>query len=71
MHAPDCPRCQSRMELGFVIDEGYASRTATRWIEGEPVTSLWTGLKLSDRRRLDIQTWRCTRCGLLEAYAPS
>lgn len=68
---PDCLRCGARMEIGFVIDVGYGTRTVSQWIEGAPVKSLWTGLKTGGRRKLDIDTWRCPRCGRLESYAPA
>ncbi|WP_326525708.1 hypothetical protein [Sphingomonas sp.] len=65
-----CLRCGGRLEEGYVIDEGYGSRTPSTWIEGAPEKSFWAGLKTGDRRKLPIDTWRCTRCGLLEQYAP-
>ena len=58
------------MEIGFVVDEGYGTRTATRWIEGAPERSFWTGIKTRNRRKLTVETWRCTRCGWLDGYAP-
>ncbi len=57
------------MERGFVVDEGYGARTVAAWVEGTPEKSMWTGLKTRGRRRLSIDTWRCTRCGYLENYA--
>jgi hypothetical protein len=69
MASPSCPRCQGRMEEGFVVDEGYGSRTVSAWIEGVPIKSFWSGLKTKGKRRLPIQTWRCMRCGVLESYA--
>jgi hypothetical protein len=24
------------MEIGFIVDEGYGSRTVAKWVEGEP-----------------------------------
>ena len=65
----NCPRCSSAMEPGFQIDEGYGTRKVSRWVAGEPVKSIWTGLKLSGRDQLDITTYRCRRCGYLESYA--
>ena len=57
------------METGFVVDEGYGTRTVTKWVAGAPERSMWTGLKRRGRRRLPVETWRCTRCGWLEGYA--
>ena len=64
-----CPRCSGTMETGFTIDEGYGTRTVAKWVAGEPEKSIWTGLKLRGRDRLDVVTYRCRRCGYLESYA--
>ena len=58
------------MEAGFIIDESYGMRTVANWIEGVAEKSIWTGLKLKGRRKLPAETWRCTRCGWLDSYAP-
>lgn len=58
------------MEPGYVIDEGYGTRTVANWVAGEPEKSIWTGLKLRGKARLKVVTWRCRRCGFLESYAP-
>ena len=68
---PTCPKCQGRMAEGFVIDNGYGTRTVARWYEGAPVRSFWTGLKTRGRTHHDVVTWRCGRCGFLESYAPA
>jgi len=57
------------MEAGFVVDEGYGTHTVAKWIGGEPVRSIWTGLKLRGKEKLDVTTYRCRRCGYLESYA--
>jgi len=54
---------------GYVIDRTYGSVAVGSWVEGEPQRSVWTGLKLSGKAKLDIATWRCGRCGFLEQYA--
>ena len=69
MRTPECLRCQGRMEAGFMVDEGHGTRTVAAWVEGAPERSIWTGIKTRDRRRLPVETWRCTRCGWLDAYA--
>jgi hypothetical protein len=58
------------MEQGFLVDQGYGTVTVGDWVSGEPVKSIWTGLKLKGRTRLKVSTWRCRRCGFLESYAP-
>ncbi|WP_294337066.1 PF20097 family protein [uncultured Sphingomonas sp.] len=69
MRPSDCPKCQGTMEEGFLLDESYGTRGPADWVEGSPEKSIWTGVKLGDRMRLPIETWRCGRCGYLESYA--
>jgi uncharacterized Zn finger protein len=65
----NCPRCSGSMEVGFVVDEGYGTRTVEKWVAGEPERSMWTGLKLRGKAKQDVVTYRCKRCGYLESYA--
>jgi predicted Zn-ribbon and HTH transcriptional regulator len=65
-----CPKCAGTMERGFVVDQGHGIVAVGDWVAGEPVRSLWTGLKLRGKTRLRVATWRCRRCGFLESYAP-
>jgi acetone carboxylase gamma subunit len=44
-------------------------RLVPTWVQGEPERSIWMGLKLGDRRNLEVRTYRCPECGLLESYA--
>ncbi len=70
MPSRTCPKCSGSMSEGFVADRTDHSIAAVpSWIEGEPETSVWTGLKLDGKPRFDIATWRCGRCGFLEHYA--
>jgi predicted RNA-binding Zn-ribbon protein involved in translation (DUF1610 family) len=64
-----CPRCGGSMEVGFLMDASVARGYAepTRWAEGQPIPSIWSGVKNKVRRRVD--TYRCTECGYLESYA--
>ena len=57
------------MEPGYIVDEGYGSRTVAKWIAGEPERSVLTGLKVRGKDKLDVSTYRCRRCGYLESYA--
>lgn len=68
MRSNSCPKCQGSMAEGYTLDVSQ-SRSVSKWIEGPPEKSMWTGLKISGRANHDIQTWRCTRCGFLESYA--
>jgi hypothetical protein len=59
------------MEQGLIIDRTYGANVQPEWAEGAPEYSIWTGLKLKDRERHSIITYRCERCGYLESYAPA
>ncbi len=53
-----------------MVDKGESNRTSVgEWVEGVPEPSFWSGIKLKGRQRLKAVTYRCTRCGLLQAYA--
>lgn len=64
-----CPKCDGSMELGFVPELGYNSIARNVWLEGEPVPSFWTGIKISGKVLYAVQTYRCVSCGYLESYA--
>ena len=65
-----CPKCQARMEEGYIVDETYGGRQVSTWIEGAPLRSFWTGVRRRGLREHMTQSWRCTACGFLETYAP-
>ncbi len=70
LHA--CPKCQSSMQRGFVLDNTHGgARTVSSWVEGEPQKGFWVGVKLEGKEPIEIETWRCGRCGYLEQYAPT
>ena len=69
MRTTRCQRCEGTMTEGFILDNAHSANKVSAWVEGAPEKSFWLGLKLRGRRRIDIQTLRCTRCGLLESYA--
>ena len=70
MSAPSCGKCKSSMEEGFVLDRGHGNaKNVAQWIEGAPQRA-WYGLKTKGHETHAIRTWRCTRCGYLESYAP-
>jgi ribosomal protein S27AE len=64
-----CPKCSSSMSEGFIIDHTESGTTVGSWVEGQPAKSVWTGLKLGGRPKLDMAAWRCGRCGFVELYA--
>lgn len=69
MRSNNCPRCQGSMAVGFILDRTDNRRRVAHWVEGAPVRSLWSGVKVSKAATHEIQTWRCVRCGFLESYA--
>ena len=64
-----CPKCQHELEEGFVADITSGGVFTSKWVEGEPEKSLWTGTKTKGKRKVEIMTFRCTNCGYLESYA--
>ena len=66
----NCVKCEGFMEEGFIVDRGhYDSTRVETWVEGKPVKSFWTGIKVSDRQQFKVRTFRCANCGYLESYA--
>jgi ribosomal protein L37E len=69
MSKTTCAKCGGRMEQGFVPEAKDHSTKVESWFEGVP-QKRWWGLKTRGLRHLEIETWRCARCGFLESYAP-
>jgi len=67
--APICPACNAAMKRGWVLDHMYGGRAVSSWIEGEPEKGMLGGVKLGGRQAIEIETWRCIKCGLLQNYA--
>ncbi len=66
-----CPKCNESMIEGFLLDRGAENFTFEGlWVEGKVEKSIWTGLKISDRKKLQIVAFRCSKCSILEFYAP-
>ena len=68
---PICPKCGSSMDEGYLLDQGHSGLAQLSWVEGAPERSFWTGLRVKDRARLRVRTFRCVRCAYLESYAPA
>lgn len=65
----NCPKCQSPMQEGFVLDHGDLNyKMQPVWIEGAPEESFWSGLKTKNRQALSVRAFRCPKCGFLEFY---
>ena len=71
---PSCYRCQGPTTAGMLIDRDYASRNQARWTPGEPRAGImaWMGGEVASSKRDEyrVVTYRCTRCGALESFAP-
>ena len=63
-----CPKCNGRMEEGFIPDYGYGEKHAAGWHPGTP-NKKWWGLKVDRKVMRRIESFRCTKCGYLENYA--
>jgi hypothetical protein len=57
------------MEPGYIVDQGYGTKSVPKWVAGLPRTSIGTGLKLRGVDQVDVATYRSRRCGYLESYA--
>ena len=70
MRSHTCPKCQSSMAEGFVIDVNQSgAHTVSTWFEGAPERAWYGGIKTRGKPQFKIQSWRCNRCGFLEQYA--
>jgi predicted nucleic-acid-binding Zn-ribbon protein len=65
-----CPKCGKAMEEGYLLEHTHGGMRPVSWLEGPPQKSFWTGLAIKGRANVPIRTFRCTRCGFLESYAP-
>ena len=59
-----CPKCNAEMEEGFL-----AAPRVAEWIEGPAEKSLLFSVKVRERERRNVRTFRCSKCGFLESYA--
>jgi hypothetical protein len=65
-----CPKCDGRMEQGFIPDGIHGGQITSRWAAGVPQKSFWTGIKsIPENAVIPVGTFRCESCGFLESYA--
>jgi Domain of unknown function (DUF6487) len=64
-----CPKCHGEMEEGFIADQTYGGVRVSKWVEGVPKKSFWSGTKMWGKEQVQIRTYRCAGCGYLESYA--
>jgi hypothetical protein len=69
--SPVCPDCKVPMDSGFIVDFTYGTDASEQssWVKGTAEPSFWKGLKLGDKQRLPIVTFRCPKCGQLKSFA--
>jgi len=66
---PRCGKCGSGMKEGFPVDSSRNQPRVAQWAEGAPEYWFLGILRMRGRRKLPVQTFRCTKCGYLESYA--
>ncbi|MEZ5314258.1 MAG: hypothetical protein R2862_11735 [Thermoanaerobaculia bacterium] len=64
-----CEKCGGSMQEGFPVDASRHNARVGHWAEGAPSFWLLDILRMKGRRTLPIRSFRCSRCGYLEAYA--
>lgn len=64
-----CSKCAGPLKEGFILDCSHNAVRVGHWAEGAPAFWILRILKMKGRRKIPMQTWRCTRCGYLESYA--
>ena len=69
MTTVECPKCRSKMEEGFTLDQTRNAVDTSKWVDGPPEKSFWKGLKTRGKKQIPVATYRCSKCGYLESYA--
>ena len=64
-----CGKCGGLQKECFLLDSAHNAVKVGHWAEGAPEYWVLRILKMRGRRKLPIQSWRCTKCGFLESYA--
>jgi predicted nucleic-acid-binding Zn-ribbon protein len=65
-----CPKCNSRMVRGHVLEHGDANFLwKLSWIAGEPEKSMGCNITPPGRERYVINAYRCSNCAFVEFYA--
>jgi len=76
MENPSCPKCESEMTCGYLVEKNTPTLIEgdfrpTEWVTIEPEYFEKYGFfqpkHIIDRRRVD--TYRCNQCGFLESFA--
>ena len=62
----NCPKCNGRMENGFIVDRGSSRMFVNTWVQGTPQAG---GSGVNSEPGSVVVTMRCKACGFLESYA--
>lgn len=65
-----CAKCGGELAEGFVPAEGQSSGAVSTWIAGAPQFGFLGNVKIEGKTAHRIRVFRCSKCGLLESYAP-
>ena len=57
------------MEPGFLPDTTYGGVVPPKWAAGEPTRNWLNVVSLKGKTTYPVVTYRCEKCGYLEAYA--
>ncbi len=61
-----CPKCNGKMENGFIIDRGHRQSYTGTWVQGTPQVG---ANGVNGEPGSVVVTMRCKACGYLESYA--
>ncbi len=70
MPPPKCGKCGGDMHEGFLPDSVHGLRGVPIWVVGKPDLEGFGGARIEGKEAHSIRTFRCTKCGYLESYAP-
>jgi predicted nucleic-acid-binding Zn-ribbon protein len=65
-----CAKCGDEMKEGFIADQTFGEKVVSHWVAGKPDVSAWMGTEVREKQQFAVATFRCSRCGYLESYAP-
>ena len=59
------------MERGFLLDHGHGATYPQAWAAGLVRWSRWFGVRMNQKDKVPVITYRCPECGVLTSYAHS
>jgi predicted nucleic-acid-binding Zn-ribbon protein len=67
-----CAKCGAEMEEGFALDRTGGKHDVMSWVSSKALVKLFGGggAKLNSGDSRAIKSFRCSKCGYLELYAP-